>query len=74
MAASRSFHRCPSQKPYFRNVLDAIRILAEKALERNIALQDANEDIADQVLLWDGENLNPEMVESIATMKPYTSL
>ena len=31
-------------------------------------LAEANEDIADQVVLWDSENLNPEMAESISRL------
>ena len=52
-----------------RNVLDAIKILIEQVHARDINLaSDANEDLADQVLLWDGDSLNPEMAEGIATL------
>ena len=51
-----------------RNVLDAIKILVEQVHARDIELAEANEDIADQVVLWDSENLNPEMAESISRL------
>jgi GTPase SAR1 family protein len=51
-----------------RNVLDAIKILAEQVNAMEIELLEANEDMCDQVLLWDSESLNPEMAEVIAQL------
>ena len=48
-----------------RNILDAIKTLVEQVHTREIDLVEENEDMADQVLLWDGDNLNPEMAEKI---------
>ena len=49
-----------------RNIIDAIKALIEAAQERDLELTEINEDIADRVLLYDGENLNPEMGETYA--------
>ena len=48
-----------------RNVLDAIKILVEQVHARDVALLDENEDLADAVLLWPSESLNPEMAATI---------
>lgn len=51
-----------------RNMLDSIKVLVEQANAMEIELDEANEDIGDQVLLWDSESLNPEMGEIIAKL------
>ena len=51
-----------------RNVLDAIKTIIEECHSREIMLEDANEDIADQALLWENDNLNPQMADSIAKL------
>jgi len=51
-----------------RNVLDGIRILVEQANAKDIELEEHNEELADQVLLWDADNLNPEMADVIARL------
>ena len=49
-----------------RNALDAIKILLEESQKRDLQLTEHNEELADCIQLWDGENLNPELGESIA--------
>lgn len=44
-----------------RNVIDGIKILIEAAQERSLDLNEANEDIADAMLLYSGENVSPEV-------------
>ena len=48
-----------------RNTLDGIKILIREAQSRDLELTAENEDLADQILLWDGENLNPELGANI---------
>ena len=49
-----------------RNALDGITILLNEAQKRDLELTADNEDVADQILLWGGENLNPEIGAVIA--------
>ena len=48
-----------------RNTLDAIKILLKEAQKRDLELTEDNEELADRIQLWDGENLNPELGASI---------
>lgn len=52
----------------YRNILDAIKILVEQVNDMGLQLVEANEDLADQVSLWESESLNPEMAEIIAQL------
>ncbi|KAL1514884.1 hypothetical protein AB1Y20_003966 [Prymnesium parvum] len=49
-----------------RNALDGIKILLEEAEKRSLELSEDNEELADRIQLWAGENLNPELGSSIA--------
>jgi len=51
-----------------RNVIDAIQILVRKAGELGIAIGEENEDRAERVELWEGENINPELAGEIAVL------
>ena len=51
-----------------RNILDAIKVLIESANTMGLELAEANEDLGDQVLLWNAEIINPEMAEVIARL------
>ena len=57
-----------------RNVLDAIQTLIRKAGELDIALGEDNEDRAEQVQLWEGENINPQLAETIAVLWQDTGI
>lgn len=52
----------------WRNVLDAIKTLVAQTIALGIELQESNEELADQVQLWDTDNLNPEMAEVVAKL------
>lgn len=51
-----------------RNVLEGIRVLVDQVNAMDIELNECNEELADQVLLWDADNLNPEMAAVIARL------
>lgn len=51
-----------------RNVIDGIKVLIEAARERDLDLDECNEDIADAILLYDGENISREMGEHVAAL------
>eukprot|EP00967_Tisochrysis_lutea_P087468 scaffold123748_cov32-Tisochrysis_lutea.AAC.1 len=51
-----------------RNVLDAIQILVRQAGEFGIPLAEENEERAEKVELWEGENINPELAEEISIL------
>jgi len=51
-----------------RNVLDAIQTLVRKAGELGIPIAEENEDRAERVELWEGENINPELAKEIETL------
>ena len=52
----------------YRNILDAIKILVEQVNAMGLELNEKNEDLADQVPLWESESLNPEMAEIVAQL------
>jgi len=51
-----------------RNVLEGIRVLVEQVHSKNMDVEEQNEDLADQVLLWEPGTLNPEMADVIAQL------
>ena len=51
-----------------RNMIDGMRTLVEAAQEWGLELTESNEDVADAMLLYQGENVNPEMGESFASL------
>ena len=51
-----------------RNVLDGIQILLRECEARDLVLHESNEERGDRLLLWQGENLNPQLGEDVATL------
>lgn len=51
-----------------RNVLDAIKTLLTQVQNMELELDESLEDISDRIMLWDGENLNPELGDGIAAL------
>ena len=51
-----------------RNVLEGIRVLVEQVNSKNMDVEEQNEELADQALLWEAGTLNPEMADAIAKL------
>ena len=51
-----------------RNVIDGIKALIAAAQTWELELTESNEELADAVLLYEGENINPEMGENISSL------
>ncbi|KAL3903217.1 MAG: hypothetical protein SGPRY_011766 [Prymnesium sp.] len=49
-----------------RNTLDGIKILLAEAEKRSLVLEEENEELADLIQLWEGQNVSPELGRSIA--------
>ncbi len=51
-----------------RNAIDGIKTILEAMPTLGLSVDESAEDAADQVLLWDSENLNPELATTIALL------
>ena len=51
-----------------RNVLDGIQILLRECDARGLELDEANEERGDQLMVWQGENLNPQLAAQVSVV------
>ena len=53
-----------------RNIIDGIKVIIEATREQGLEMSDSNEELADSILLYEGENVTPEIGKTYATFRP----